>query len=151
MRFDIPLPEFGQPAIWHNYALPRSGASINGEDAAVRPCLTMGICSRAQDRHSDGHATRQLATRPPGRDSAFGGGKSRAAASRTGGGGQSAFGLQQRMHFPAAIDISGLIAAPAQKTSVVAGPSGEGYVWRRRRQKVAQWALPDSALRSQRL
>ena len=78
-----------------------------------------------QDRHSAGQASRQLPIRPPGRDSAFGGGKSRAAASRAGGGGQSAFGLQQRMHVPAAIDISGLIAAPAPSASVVADPAGE--------------------------
>ena len=77
-----------------------------------------------------GQATRQLASRPPARDSAFGGGKSRAAASRAIGGGQSVFGLQQRIHFPAAMDISGLIAAPAPRASVAAETSGAVTVWR---------------------
>ena len=80
-----------------------------------------------QDRHSTGQASRQRAARAPVRGSAFGADMSRGAAFRASGGGQqSAFGLQQRMQIPAAMDISGLLAAPAPTATLAAEPTGVG-------------------------
>lgn len=88
--------------------------------------LTLCASAVDQDRHGASQPSRQPAARVRGRDSAFGGGVGRAAVSRAVNGGQAAFGLRQRMQVPAAMDISGLIAAPAPRAASVPEPTGVG-------------------------
>ena len=80
----------------------------------------------SQDRQSTAQASKQLAARAPARNSAFGGGGGRAAGLKSSAGGLSVLGLQQRMHVPAAMDISGLITAPSKPA---AGRERSGAFW----------------------
>ena len=75
-----------------------------------QPCAVIkGDHGSSQDRHSTAQVLKQ-----PARNSAFAGGESRVAGTKGVTGKQSIFGLQQRMHVPAAMDISGLITAPTK-------------------------------------